>query len=84
VLCLSKGGQHRCYSASGEVYKLANVAEFPGRYTQSTGAAGFSTSGGSDLWLQNSAGVIMHLRGTSTGAMLTLAATRPAGAILIR
>ena len=59
-------------SASGEVYKLASVAEFPGRYTQSTGAAGLSTSGGSVLWLQNSAGVIMHLQGTSTGAMLTL------------
>jgi hypothetical protein len=59
-------------SASGEVYKLASIADFPGRYTQSTGAAGLSTSGGSDLWLQNSGGVIMHLQGTSTGAMLTL------------
>lgn len=59
-------------NGSGEVYKLASVADFSGRYTQSTGAAGLSTSGGSDLWLQNSAGVIMHLRGTSTGAMLTL------------
>jgi hypothetical protein len=48
-------------NASGEVYKLASVTDFPGRYTQSTGAAGLSTSGGSDLWLQNSAGVIMHL-----------------------
>ncbi len=47
-------------SASGEVYKLASVAEFPGRYTQSTGAAGLSTSGGSDLWLQNTAGVIEY------------------------
>ena len=59
-------------NASGEVYKLASIAEFPGRYTQSTGPAGLSTSGGSDLWLQNNAGVIMHLRGSSTGAMLTL------------
>jgi hypothetical protein len=59
-------------NASGEVYKLASVADFSGRYTQSTGAAGLSTSGGSDLWLQNSAGVIMHLEGSSKGAMLTL------------
>src|SRR5271166_4724882 len=59
-------------NASGEVYKLASIADFPGRYTQSTGPAGLSTSGGSDLWLQNSAGVIMHLQGTTTGAMLTL------------
>jgi hypothetical protein len=66
------GGGVAKINASGEVYKLAGVADFPGRYTQSTGAAGLSTSGASDLWLQNSGGVIMHLRGTSTGAMLTL------------
>ena len=66
------GGGVAKINASGEVYKLNNVSDFPGRYTQSTGAAGLSTSGGSDLWLQNSAGVIMHLQGTSTGAMLTL------------
>jgi hypothetical protein len=59
-------------TASGPVYKLASIAEFPGRYTQSTGSAGLSTSGGSDLWLQNNAGVIMHLQGTERGAMLTL------------
>lgn len=66
------GGGVAKISASGPVYKLASVADFPGRYTQSTGAAGLSTSGGSDLWLQNSAGVIMHLQGSSSGAMLTL------------
>jgi hypothetical protein len=59
-------------SASGPVNKLASVADFPGRYTQSTGQAGFSTSGGSDLWLENQAGVIMHLQGSERGAMLTL------------
>ena len=42
------------------------------RYTQSTGKAGLSSSGSSDLWLENNAGVIMHLQGTSSGAMLTL------------
>jgi hypothetical protein len=66
------GGGVAKINASGEVYKLNSVSDFPGRYTQSTGAAGLSTSGGSDLWLENSAGVIMHLQGTSTGAMLTL------------
>ena len=59
-------------SASGHVYKLASVAEFTGRYTQSTGKAGLSTSGSSDSWLENNAGVIMHLQGASSGAMLTL------------
>jgi hypothetical protein len=66
------GGGVEKISASGPVYKLANVSDFGGRYTQSTGKAGFSSSGSSDLWLENKAGVIMHLQGTSTGAMLTL------------
>src|SRR6516165_1605407 len=66
------GGGLEKISASGPVYKLASIADFPGRYTQSTGKAGLSSSGSSDLWLENSAGVIMHLQGTSTGAMLTL------------
>ena len=66
------GGGVEKISASGPVYKLTNAADFPGRYTQSAGPAGLSTSGGSDLWLQNSAGVVMHLQGTSTGAMLSL------------
>lgn len=69
---LGPGGGLSKITASGEVYKLDGVANFSGRYTQSTGAAGLSTSGADDLWLQNSAGVIMHLHGTSTGAMLTL------------
>jgi len=66
------GGGVEKITASGPVYKLASIADFPGRYTQSTGKAGLSTSGGSDLWLENSAGVIMHLQGRETGAMLTL------------
>jgi hypothetical protein len=66
------GGGISKISASGPVYKLASVADFAGRYTQTTGKAGLSSSGGSDLWLENSAGVIMHLQGSSRGAMLTL------------
>jgi hypothetical protein len=66
------GGGVSKITASGSVYKLASIGDFAGRYTQSTGPAGFSSSGSSDLWLQNSAGVIMHLQGTENGAMLTL------------
>lgn len=66
------GGGVSKISASGPVYKLVSVTDFPGRYTQSTGKAGLSTSASSDLWLENSAGVIMHLQGASSGAMLTL------------
>ena len=46
------GGGVEKISASGPVYKLASVTDFPGRYTQSTGKAGFSSSGSSDLWLE--------------------------------
>ena len=66
------GGGVAKISASGPVYKLASVTDFPGRYTQSTGKGGLTSSGSSDLWLENSAGVIMHLEGTNTGVMLTL------------
>jgi hypothetical protein len=66
------GGGVEKISASGPVYKLASVADFAGRYTQSTGKAGLSSSGSSDLWLENGSGVVMHLQGTTTGAMLTL------------
>jgi hypothetical protein len=58
--------------AEGEVYKLRSLAEFPGAYAQ--GRYGFAvgrTSGG-DLWLQNEAGVIMHLKTKRTGLMLSL------------
>ena len=66
------GGGVDKITASGPVYKLASVGDFAGRYTQSTGKAGFSSSGSSDLWLENNSGVIMHPEGTSSGAMLTL------------
>lgn len=66
------GGGASKISAEGDVYNLRNVADFGGRYTQSTGKAGLSKAGASDLWLENKAGVIMHLRGTESGAMLTL------------
>ena len=66
------GGGVEKITASGPVYKLASVSDFAGRYTQSTGKAGFSSSGSSDLWLENGSGVVMHLQGTTTGAMLTL------------
>jgi len=59
-------------NASGEVYGLNNVSDFPGAYAQ--GRYGFvvgNTSGG-DLWLQNEKGVIMHLKAKRTGLMLSL------------
>jgi hypothetical protein len=58
--------------AAGEVYKLDDVAEFPVPYVQGSGAAGLETSGAGGLWLQNKAGVIMHLSEAETPVTLSL------------
>ena len=68
---IGPGGADRI-TASGEVYKLSNINDFAGRYTQGSGAAGLSKGGEGQLWLQNNAGVIMHLYSTSSGVLLSL------------
>jgi len=68
---MGPGGADRI-TASGEVYKLSNVNDFAGRYTQGSGPAGLSQSGQGQLWLQNNAGVIMHLYSTSSGVLLSI------------
>jgi hypothetical protein len=50
-LVIGPGGADRI-TASGEVYKLSNVSDFPGRYTQGSGAAGLSHGGEGQFWLQ--------------------------------
>ncbi len=59
-------------SVSGEVYKLSTVSDFPGAYAQRSGPPGLEKPGAGDLWLENKAGVIMHLTGKSSGVMLSL------------
>ena len=68
---IGPGGAVRV-TAAGEVYKLANLNDFAGRYTQSSGAAGLSRGGAGQLWLQNNAGVIMHLYSQTQGVLLSL------------
>jgi hypothetical protein len=58
--------------AIGEVYSLHNISDFKGLYTQSSGGPGLVTSGASDLWLRNAAGVVLHLKGTQQGVSLSL------------
>ena len=57
---------------AGDVYKLDDISQFSGVYVQGTGQIGLETSGAGDLWLQNKAGVVMHLTGTQTGVTLSL------------
>ncbi len=59
-------------TASGEVYKLGNLAQFPGTYGQARYGFAFGNKSAGDLWLQNGSGVIMHLRGKREGLMLSL------------
>ena len=66
------GGGAANTQASGEVYSLRNISDFKGLYTQSSGGPGLATSGASDLWLRNAAGVVLHLRGTQEGVTLSL------------
>ncbi len=65
------GGAARI-QAQGAVYNLRRIEDFRGIYSQGTGVQGLDTRRTDELWLQNSAGVIMHLRGTQIGATLSL------------
>lgn len=58
--------------AYGQVYKLRRLADFPGSYVQGRYGFAVGQESGGDLWLQNGAGVIMHLRAKRTGLMLSL------------
>ena len=66
------GGSLSKVQVAGDVYKLDDVSQFPGVYAEGTGAPGLETEGKSNLWLENKAGVIMHLTGTSSGVTLSL------------
>jgi len=59
-------------TAEGEVYKLSSLANFPGAYGQAQYGFAFGQASAGDLWLQNGAGVIMHLKAQRTGLMLSL------------
>jgi hypothetical protein len=59
-------------SASGEVYKLSSLSQFPGAYAQARYGYALGNKSGGDLWLQNGSGVIMHLHAKREGLMLTL------------
>lgn len=58
--------------ATGEVFDMADVAQFAGAYAQGRYGWAVGTASGGDLWLQNESGVIMHLKAKREGLMLTL------------
>ena len=58
--------------ANGEVYKLPSLAQFPGTYAQGRYGFAIGRASAGDLWMQNQAGVIMHLKAKREGLMLSL------------
>ena len=59
-------------SAEGEVYKLNDLAKFPGAYAEARYGFALGDKSAGDLWLQNEAGVILHLKAHREGLMLSL------------
>jgi hypothetical protein len=59
-------------NATGEVYNLRELAQFPGTYGQARYGFALGTASAGDLWMQNEAGVIMHLKAKREGLMLSL------------
>jgi hypothetical protein len=59
-------------SASGEVYKLNSISQFAGTYAEARYGFALGNRSVGDLWLQNDAGVIMHLKAKREGPILSL------------
>ena len=57
--------------ASGEVYKLSDVSQFPGAWIQGNGNLAISTLANGELWLQNNHGVVMRLNAQQAGITLS-------------
>ena len=58
--------------AAGEVYNLRDLAQFPGTYGQARYGFAIGRASAGDLWMQNEAGVILHLKAKRTGLILSL------------
>lgn len=58
--------------ATGEVYRLKSLSDFPGAYSQVRYGAVAGTASTGEMWLNNAEGVIIHLDTKRTGLMLSL------------
>lgn len=58
--------------ATGEVYNMTDISQFAGAYGQARYGAVAGDASTGELWLQNSAGVYMHLKAKRAGLMLSL------------
>jgi hypothetical protein len=60
--------------ATGDVYNLRELSQFPGAYGSARYGAAVGDQGGGELWLQNPAGVLMSLKAKRTGLAVSLGA----------
>ena len=58
--------------ATGDVYNLNDVSQFPGTYGEARYGFAIGDKSAGDLWLQNENGVILHLKAKRTGLILSL------------
>lgn len=60
--------------ATGTVYNLHRLDQFPGAYGSARYGAAFGDQGGGQLWLENPHGVILELRARRQGLAVSLGA----------
>ena len=60
--------------ATGDVYNLHQLSQFPGAYGSARYGAAYGDQGGGQLWLQNPQGVLMSLKARRQGLAVSLGA----------
>jgi hypothetical protein len=58
--------------ATGDVYDMTELRQFPGAYGQARYGMALGDQGSGELWLQNPAGVLISLRTRRTGLAVSL------------
>lgn len=60
--------------ATGDVYNMRELRQFPGAYGQARYGFAVADKGAGELWLENTNGVLLSLRARRTGLALSLGA----------
>ncbi|NVN11141.1 hypothetical protein [Nguyenibacter vanlangensis] len=58
--------------ATGEVFDLHDIKQFPGSYGRARYGFAVGTASAGQMWLQNGSGVVLHLHAKRKGLMLSL------------
>jgi hypothetical protein len=63
------------FNASGEVYGLSNVSQFPGAYAELRTGWALGDKGRGRVWLRNANGVLISVKGSREGLQLASGAS---------